>query len=254
MIRTAVSLIMGLILALNLDPTWALDKPSSKRAAQAPFPIAIDIGHTPDRPGAISATGKPEYLFNRAVAGMLLKELKERRIPAFIINPGGKPISLKGRVQVAITAKARAFISIHHDSVQPKYLKEWPHKGKTRRYSNKFSGYSLFLSAHNQGFEKALPWAQATGSNLLQAGFRPTLHHAEPIPGENRPLIDKKLGIYRFDGLAVLKASPMPALLVECGIIVNRTEEAALETEEVRTRIVRALAGAIEKTFGFRNR
>lgn len=33
----------------------------------------------------------------------------------------------------------------------------------------------------------------------------PSLHHAEPIHGENRELLDTTLGIYRFDDLTVLK-------------------------------------------------
>jgi hypothetical protein len=50
-------------------------------------------------------------------------------------------------------------------------------------------------------------------------------HHAEPIKGENRELVNPELGIYRFDDLIVLKSAAMPAALLECGVIVNRSEE-----------------------------
>ena len=39
----------------------------------------------------------------------------------------------------------------------------------------------------------------------------PTFHHAEPIKGENRELVNRDLGIYRFDDLIVLKSAATPA-------------------------------------------
>ena len=57
----------------------------------------------------------------------------------------------------------------------------------------------------------------------MAAGEKPSLYHAEPIAGENRPLLDRRLGVHRFDGLAVLKTATMPAVLVEAGVIVNPT-------------------------------
>jgi N-acetylmuramoyl-L-alanine amidase len=73
------------------------------------------------------------------------------------------------------------------------------------------------------------------------------LHHAEKIPGEGRHLMNKDLGLYEFDGLVVLKTAPMPAVLLECGVIVNRGEEAALEKLEVQHRIAAAAADAVIK-------
>jgi N-acetylmuramoyl-L-alanine amidase len=43
------------------------------------------------------------------------------------------------------------------------------------------------------------------------------LHHAEPVAGESRELIDRALGIYRYDELAVLRTATMPAVLFEAG-------------------------------------
>ena len=72
----------------------------------------------------------------------------------------------------------------------------------------------------------------------LPGDFLPTLHHAEKIPGEGRKLMDKDLGLYEFDDLIVLKTAAMPAVLLECGVIVNRSEEASLQTPEIQHRIV----------------
>lgn len=55
---------------------------------------------------------------------------------------------------------------------------------------------------------------------LVKAGFTPTLHHWAQ---EHRPIIDPAKGVYAFDDLLVLNNAKMPAVLLECGVIVNRT-------------------------------
>jgi hypothetical protein len=37
----------------------------------AGFPIVIDVGHSPERPGATSATGQPEFEFNLSLAEVI---------------------------------------------------------------------------------------------------------------------------------------------------------------------------------------
>ena len=65
-------------------------------------------------------------------------------------------------------------------------------------------------------------FAAKLGRALLSAGFTPTLHHEEQ---EKRPVTDREKGIYAFDDLVVLKTAKMPAVLLECGVIVSRAEE-----------------------------
>ena len=211
------------------------------------FKVAIDIGHTPRSGGAISARGKPEYEFNRQMASELRDELVKRGFQSTIlINETAQEISLRSRTRVAHKHGAKLFISIHHDSVQPKYLSRWTVDGVTRRYSDRFSGYSLFYSNKNPWEASSKAFAFLLGEELLRRGHSPSLHHAEPIRGENRPLIDERLGVYRFDDLVVLKTALMPAVLVECGIIVNRDEELALTSTEFRNRINEAILAAVE--------
>jgi N-acetylmuramoyl-L-alanine amidase len=203
----------------------------------ASFPVAIDPGHTPRQPGAASARGIPEVRFNDELAAALVAELDKAGFPnVALTREPGVNISLLNRTAAANRRGARLFVSIHHDSVQPRYLSAWEVDGRRRFYSDVFSGYSLFFSRNNTEPSASLAFAQLLGTRLRTAGFVPTLHHAQKIPGENRELVDAWRGIYRFDALAVLKSARMPALLVEAGIIVNRHDESRLR-EPARQRV-----------------
>jgi N-acetylmuramoyl-L-alanine amidase len=210
--------------------------------------VALDIGHSIEHPGAYSARGVGEYYFNKAIAAALLRSLKKSgEVDAFIINPQGNSISLAERTRQAANKRATLFLSIHHDSVQRRYVKEWIVDGKTRLYSDNFSGFSVFVSRKNRKYAQSLKFARLLGEAMIARGFSPTLHHAEKIPGEGRNLVDKNLGLYEFDDLVVLKTAAMPAVLLECGVIVNRSEEASLRKPEIQQRIADAAGEAIVK-------
>ena len=93
-------------------------------------------------------------------------------------------------------------------------------KGAKLSYCDLFNGYSLFYSEKNANPRDSLTISRAIGSALQNNLFVPTLHHAEDIEGENRRLVDREKGVYQFDELIVLKTAKMPAVLLECGIIV----------------------------------
>lgn len=214
--------------------------------------IAIDIGHSKINAGAISSRGIGEYYFNLILGKRLLHDLFEKGYTkSFIINPQGDDISLKNRVNIANNKNANLFISIHHDSVQPKYLKLWQFGNQSNHYCDLFSGYSIFYSTKNISSKKSLLFANALGYELNKNKFVPTLHHSEKIDGESRELVNKSLGIYRVDDLGVIKSSKMPAIILECGVIVNRNEELLLSNpvyqEKISTAVVRSIDGFFRK-------
>jgi N-acetylmuramoyl-L-alanine amidase len=202
--------------------------------------VAVDVGHSLKRPGATSARGISEFAFNQALATPVAGALREHGYVPRLIGVDGNINDLRGRTSRA--QGAAFFLSIHHDSVQPRYLDRWMVDGVKRAYSDRFSGFSLFVSRANPDPEQSLDCAVAIGARLREAGFRPSLHHAEPIPGENRPLADTANGVYFFDDLVVLKTAAMPAVLVEAGIIVNRRDELHLQENQARHAIARAIA------------
>ncbi len=205
--------------------------------------IAIDVGHSKSSPGATSARGIPEFLFNRTLATELFERLSSDGIHAFLIGEDGQLTDLRKRIEQARAGKATFFLSMHHDSVQPRYLRDWKWKGAFHRYSDRFSGYALFVSRKNQDLASSLRCASDIGAALRKQGLRPSPHHAEAIPGESREWANEANGVYYCDRLSVLRNAACPAVLLEAGIIVNREEEEKLQTVEMR----RAIAAAVEQ-------
>ena len=144
---------------------------------------------------------------------------------AFLIGEAGSPLSNDERPRIAEENGAALLLSLHHDAVQPLYLLQWSVNGRVQHYSDRFHGYSVFISGKNAHANESKQYATMLGEALLSEGLTPSLHHAEKIHGESRTLINARIGLYRFDDLEVLKAAPMPAGLLESAVIVNRAEE-----------------------------
>ena len=205
--------------------------------------IAIDVGHYLEKPGVISARGVTEFQYNLKLAQEISAALRRAGHRTILIGDDGLADNLGRRAPRA--AGMDLFISIHHDSVQPRFLAVWEHEGETLNYSDKFAGFSLFVSRLNGHMEASLKCASAIGAALGGAGFTPSRYHADPILGENRPFADEANGVHYFDNLAVLKTAGIPALLFEAGVIVNRDEELRMRDPAVRQRIAGAIVSAV---------
>jgi N-acetylmuramoyl-L-alanine amidase len=211
------------------------------------FQIALDVGHTPEAPGATSARGVKEYEFNLQLARRLQNELMDGGFMRthLITTHGSGRIQLVRRIDQVNAAGADLLLSIHHDDVQDGYHQTWTHNGAPHIYSDRFSGYSLFVSRDNRHYEESLTFAKLLGAELAARGMRYSAHHAEPVRGEGRQLVDDTLGVYRFDQLFVLRFSASPAVLMEAGIIVNRKDELELASPEGQARIGAAVLAAL---------
>jgi N-acetylmuramoyl-L-alanine amidase len=201
--------------------------------------IAVDVGHFQKNPGAISARGVAEFHYNLQLAREVSESLRRAGHKTILIGDDGMAENLGSRAPRA--ARMDLFISIHHDSVQPRFLSTWEYEGEARNYSDRFSGFSLFVSRLHPDPGASLKCASAIGAALRQAGFMPSRYHADPILGENRPFADEANGVHYFDNLAVLKTARVPALLFEAGVIVNRDEELRMGNPAVRKQIVEAI-------------
>lgn len=210
--------------------------------ASPPQPVAIDVGHSLQSPGATSARGKVEFEFNRDLAQIVSQSITAAGGQAFEIGADGKSVDPETRPVEATAHNAKFFLSIHHDSVQPQYLEDWTWQDGVQHHTNRFSGFSLFVSRKNKQMAASLHCASAMGASLRAAGFKPSEYHAEKIEGENRPWADQANGVYYYDNLIVLKNAKIPAVLLEAGVIVNEDEEQRLLDPKIRRTIGKAVA------------
>jgi N-acetylmuramoyl-L-alanine amidase len=219
-----------------LLPLLLLVAAASARAAT----VAIDVGHFIEEPGATSARGRTEFEFNRELAVEIDSEARGAGLKTMLIGYDGFMSQLARRTAAA--AGADFFLAVHHDSVQPYLIKSWEYDEVERSFNDDHSGFSLFVSRKNPSVRKSLACASAIGEALRGAGFAPSLYHADPIPGENKPFADKRNGVHYYDNLIVLKTARTPAVLLEAGVIVNRDEELRMLSAEVHGRIAQAVA------------
>ena len=199
--------------------------------------LVLDIGHTPKQSGATSSNCQKEYTYNKELVLYILEKLKDKHNIEISLSSkkDDEELTFKDRYNSSIDKDL--FISIHHDSVQKQFIK-YINGCPTTNYAE---GFSIFVSKKNIEYEKSLEYAKIFAEELISRGLVPTLHHAEKIKGENRELIDRKLGIYLFDDLKVLKNANSPAFLFEAGVIVNPNEEKKVKTKVFKDNITEAV-------------
>lgn len=214
----------------------------------APPRIVVDVGHTPDAPGTTSAAGETELAFNRRFASRLTEALRDRVEPdgaVRVVEIHEPDPGLDRRVAAIAAASPSLVVSVHHDSVQERYLKTRMVDGAELSHTDAAAGFSLFVPAETPVAAESLAAARAIADAIMAAGDRPSLHHAEPIEGENRRLLDAGRGIYAGDFLKLLRTAAAPAVLIEVGVIKNPDEERRLADPAVIDALAGAVAGAI---------
>ena len=207
--------------------------------------VAVDVGHFLEEPGATSARGRPEFEFNRELAVEIESAVRGSGLKTTLIGYDGFMSQLTRRTAAA--AGTDFCLAVHHDSVQPYLIRTWEYDSVERRFNDDHAGFSLFVSRKNAAVKKSLACASAIGEALRAAGFVPSLYHADPIPGENKPFADKRNGVHYYDNLIVLKTARSPAVLLEAGVIVNRDEELRMRSAETQRLVGGAVARGLAR-------
>ena len=235
--------------ALSEEHVPPAAKPAQAACQRSDFRVVIDVGHTAEVPGAMSARGVPEYAFNLRLA----QDVKQALVDAgfdktvVLITSDAPPIGLLERAIHANKMAANLFIAIHHDSVPDYLLQPWEYDGQQHHFNDSFPGYAIFISNENADHAGSLMFGRLLGQELQARGLGFTPHYTLALMrNRRRELIDADAGVYRYDPLIVLKETRMPAVLLEAGSIVNRQEELALATPERRALISAAIAVAVE--------
>lgn len=173
--------------------------------------IMLDAGHGPDTNGKRSPDGRlREFHFNSSVADELKKRLVLDGHTVFFSHQSGKDVPLHERTQLANRLKADLFVSIHANAFGSAF--------------NSANGIETFT--FTKPLAASVKLAQVIQQSLILSTGR------------------KDRGVKRAD-FAVLRDTKMPAVLVECGFMTNRTEAALLLSDAYRKSCARAIAFGI---------
>jgi N-acetylmuramoyl-L-alanine amidase len=232
------SILFCVVLVSMLASVSGMAKTPSGRS----LTIVLDAGHTAAAPGAVGIRAVPEVAYNDSFVKELSMALRGAGHKVTLTRTPSQDVTLNERADLANRGNYDLFLSIHHDSAQPQYLEETKYKGQAAwKAKVPIRGYSLFVSKLNPKYSESLAVAKLISREIYALGRAPTLHHAENISGENRQLLDKKLGVYRFDVLVVLRKTRVPALLLEVGLIVDANDEAYVRDAGNRKAMIDAI-------------
>lgn len=232
-------------------------QPAAESCSRSAFRVVVDVGHTLEVPGADSARGVPEYTFNLQLASEAKKALVDAGFEqaVLMITATAPWRGLFERAARANAMHANLFIAIHHDSVPDNLKHIWEYAGQKNEFNDDYPGYAIFISQDNADPAGSLLFGSLLGHELERRGLQYTPHYTLALMGHRRRiLVDAEAGVYRYDQLIVLRATRMPAVLLEAGSIVNRQEELELATPERRSLTSDAIVAAVENFCAVRAR
>jgi N-acetylmuramoyl-L-alanine amidase len=225
-------------------------KPAGSKCDPSTFRVVLDVGHTAESEGAISARNVAEFAFNLRLATLIEEKLKAEGFAKtrLLLTEGRARPSLFKRVAAANNLHADLLLSVHHDSVPNKMLEDWEFEGRKSHFSDRFSGYSVFVSRNNPDFQTSLRFAELVAREMKAQGLHYAEQYGEAVMGRyQHPLLNRETGVYSFDELIVLRKTAMPAILLEAGSIINRDEELQMDSPERRNIISSGVAAAVKE-------
>jgi len=251
--KGAAASLRGAVAKLRSVKPEAAEEPAARKCDPAKFRIVVDVGHTAESEGALSARNVTEFDFNLRLAQRVVEKLKSNGfvLAKLLVTTGKARPSLAKRVAAANHLHADLFLSIHHDSVPDKLMESWEYEGRKSHYSDRFSGYGVFVSKRNPDFASSFQFAKLIGKGMRAQRFKFADQYTLPIMGRyRRELLDKEAGVYRYDDLIVLMNTDMPAALLEAGSIINRDEELQVASPERQDKTAAVVTAALKEYCG----
>lgn len=216
--------------------------------------VVLDPGHGGKDPGAIGKMGTKEKDLNLKIAKKIKKYLEKLGLEVMLTRNNDVFLSLGERAKIANDNKADLFISIHCNSAPRRnsyacgfevyFLSEartdW--ERAVAQAENEVIKYEITKSDINDDF---LPFILADlaqqeflkESQELAVAIQDAVCEAFNI--ENR-------GVKQAD-FYVLKGAFMPAVLIECGFLSNRQEEALLRKDWYQEKLAKGIAEGVKR-------
>jgi N-acetylmuramoyl-L-alanine amidase len=170
--------------------------------------VVVDPGHGGRDPGARSVSGHSEKWINLSVGKKLAAELEERGYTVRLTRSRDKFIPLNSRAEIANRLGADLFVSIHADACGTPSVR----------------GSSVYIC---RGASDRSGTAAVRLSRALKKA---------PLPHK---------GLRKAD-FRVLVRTRCPAVLVECGYLTNREDNALLLRRDIQNELVGVLADGID--------
>jgi len=221
------------------------------------FIVAIDAGHGGEDPGAIGPRGTREKNVTLALARQLKKLVdRDPGMRGVLIRTSDYYISLRRRTEIARSAQANLFISIHADAFPKRSVR----------------GSSVYTLSTDGASSEAARWlsnkenaADLIGGVSLRdkddtvAKVLWDLSMTKSISDSRELAADILRGLRRvgrvhrnrveYAGFAVLKSPDMPSVLVESAFLSNPQEERLLRTESHRRKVADAIYEGIRRYY-----
>jgi N-acetylmuramoyl-L-alanine amidase len=229
---------------------------SAPQAAGRPI-VVIDPGHGGGDSGAIGVSGD---IREKELTLTLARELRDAlvsrgRVRVAMTRDDDRYLTLDERAAVAQRLSAGLFVSLHMDSA-PNPLA----RGATVYSLSDVASdaeAARFAAMENGGVapDRADGSVRAMLSDLaMRDQMGASADFAARLVGKSAGRIELRPDPHRFAAFHVLRRADTPAVLFEAGYISNFDDEALLRSPEYRTKLVLALAQAIEADIAARSR
>ncbi len=178
--------------------------------------VFIDPGHGgKDRYNA-SRNGKVNEADINLVVSLYLREFLQSADAVVIMSrTNDTTISLQNRSKMANDSKADLFISIHHNS--------------TSKANDNWTNYTSTFYHANDGHYEYEPF-EHTLAKYIQRDLSYAMRNSGGLGSFDGTQSDFR--IYPSEGLAVLRETSIPSVLVECSFFTNRLEKERLSVDQ----------------------
>jgi N-acetylmuramoyl-L-alanine amidase len=220
--------------------------------------IVIDAGHGGRDPGATSVSGQiKEKELTLAIARELRDQLVQRgRVRVALTRDDDRYLTLEQRADLARRLGASLFVSLHTDSA-PNPLARGASVYSLSDVASDAEA-ARFAASQNFGVAAETGSSGSVTSILADVTARSEMNasadFAARLVGKSAGRFELRPDPHKFAAFHVLRRADTPAVLFEAGYISNVDDEALLRSPDHRSKIVLALAQAIEADVAARSR
>jgi N-acetylmuramoyl-L-alanine amidase len=213
--------------------------------------IVIDAGHGGHDPGASGDRATEKDITLAAAKTLKARLERTHKFKVVLTRDDDTFVPLESRVQIARSAGADLFISLHADvGVDPTVhgatvytLSDQGVDRAARGAADSDSFLNVKLPGHDESVKQILLDLTQRNTRNRSSAFAEQLIDTV---GQHSEMVSRS---HRDAGYVVLLAPDVPAVLLEMGFITNHHDEAALMDPSQRGRLMDAVADAIQSYF-----